>query len=90
MPVPVHHLTPTELRIFEVLHSAPAHEDIAASLFITTRTVKFHLANLRQKLGGLTHLQLCLLAALHHRGLPALCDSCASGFTDGSVVARSA
>lgn len=90
MTVPVAHLTPTELRIFEGLHSAPAHEDIAASLFITTRTVKFHLANLRQKSGGLSHLQLCLLSALHHRGIPALCEPCASEFTDGPFVARSA
>ncbi|MBT2397061.1 LuxR C-terminal-related transcriptional regulator [Streptomyces sp. ISL-100] len=69
-----------EKQVFTALHSAPSNEEIAADLNISTRTVKFHIANIRAKLGGLTRLRLCLLSALHHRGLPALCTSCAQTF----------
>ncbi|WP_406453519.1 helix-turn-helix transcriptional regulator [Streptomyces sp. NBC_00876] len=75
-PAPLRRLTPTEEQLFATLHNAPSNEEVAAHLHVTPRTVKFHIANIRSKLGGMTRLRLCLLSALHHRGLLSLCDAC--------------
>ncbi|WP_244318313.1 helix-turn-helix domain-containing protein [Streptomyces brevispora] len=71
-----------EEQIFTTLHSAPSNEEIAAHLHVSPRTVKFHLANIRAKLDGITRLRLCLLSALHHRGLLSLCRACAPAFPE--------
>ncbi|MFI7388356.1 helix-turn-helix transcriptional regulator [Streptomyces sp. NPDC049813] len=57
-------LTETEERILGLLRGGPTNAEIATCLGITTRTVKFHVANLRVKHCGLSRLQLCLLATL--------------------------
>ncbi|MFG2598173.1 helix-turn-helix transcriptional regulator [Streptomyces sp. NPDC048462] len=80
VPPPHRRLTATEEQIFAALHSAPSNEEIAACLHISPRTVKFHLGNIRAKLDGISRLRLCLLSALHHRGLRSLCQSCAPVF----------
>ncbi|THA72809.1 hypothetical protein E6P78_01325 [Streptomyces sp. A0958] len=69
-------LTPTEKQFFMTLHSAPSNEEVAACMHVAPRTAKFHIANIRSKLGGMSRLRLCLLSALHHRGLLSLCASC--------------
>ncbi|MEU0396335.1 LuxR C-terminal-related transcriptional regulator [Streptomyces sp. NPDC006208] len=56
--------TGQEVMLFARLHTAPSNEELAASLHISVRTVKFHVANMRRKLGDVSRLQLCLLAAL--------------------------
>ncbi|WP_353962447.1 MULTISPECIES: helix-turn-helix transcriptional regulator [unclassified Streptomyces] len=80
-PRSLRRLTPTEEQLFVTLHSAPSNEEVAARLHVTPRTVKFHMANIRSKLGGMTRLRLCLLSALHHRGLLSLCGDCTLLFT---------
>lgn len=82
-------LTPTEKQLFATLHNAPSNEEVAACLHVTPRTAKFHIANIRTKLGGMSRLQLCLLSALHHRGLLSLCDSCMLLFTSWPAGAES-
>ncbi|MEU8627656.1 helix-turn-helix transcriptional regulator [Streptomyces sp. NPDC048669] len=67
-----------EEQLFATLHSAPSNEEIAARLHVSPRTVKFHLANIRAKLDGISRLRLCLLSALHRRGLRSLCRACAA------------
>lgn len=58
--------TDQEVTLFARLHDAPSNEELATSLHISVRTVKFHVANMRRKLGDVSRLQLCLLAALRH------------------------
>ncbi|MCP3822401.1 LuxR family transcriptional regulator [Streptomyces sp. A3M-1-3] len=60
----INDLTDQEAAVFALLHTAPSNEEIARDLHISERTVKFHIANLRKKLGEVSRLQLCLLAAL--------------------------
>ncbi|MFE0424306.1 response regulator transcription factor [Streptomyces sp. NPDC058953] len=57
--------TDQELTVFELLAHAPSNDEIAERLYISERTVKFHIANLRRKLGGVSRHQICLIAALH-------------------------
>ncbi|MDG9728120.1 helix-turn-helix domain-containing protein [Streptomyces sp. DH41] len=57
-------LTETEERVLDLLQGGPTNAEVATRLGITTRTVKFHVANLRMKHCGLSRLQLCLLATL--------------------------
>ncbi|MFE9855277.1 helix-turn-helix transcriptional regulator [Streptomyces sp. NPDC005780] len=57
-------LTETEEKILDLLRGGPTNAEIATHLGITTRTVKFHVSNLRVKHCGLSRLQLCLLATL--------------------------
>ncbi|MFJ3643636.1 helix-turn-helix transcriptional regulator [Streptomyces sp. NPDC090108] len=57
-------LTETEEKILDLLRGGPTNAEIAGRLGITTRTVKFHVSNLRVKYCGLSRLQLCLLATL--------------------------
>ncbi|MGW3656461.1 helix-turn-helix domain-containing protein [Streptomyces sp. NPDC005151] len=57
-------LTETEEKVLDLLRGGPTNAEIATHLGITTRTVKFHVSNLRVKHCGLSRLQLCLLATL--------------------------
>uniref|UniRef100_A0AAU2JNU0 Helix-turn-helix transcriptional regulator n=1 Tax=Streptomyces sp. NBC_00049 TaxID=2903617 RepID=A0AAU2JNU0_9ACTN len=59
-------LTDRELQIFNTMACGPSNEELSKSLGMTVRTVKFHLENIRGKLGGISRLQACLLA-MHHR-----------------------
>ncbi|MFG2673000.1 helix-turn-helix transcriptional regulator [Streptomyces sp. NPDC048445] len=86
VPPPLRPLTATEEQLFATLHSAPSNEEIAARLHISPRTVKFHLTNIRSKLDGMPRLRLCLLSALHRRGLLSLCSTCAPVFPEPSAV----
>jgi DNA-binding CsgD family transcriptional regulator len=57
-------LTEAEEKVLDLLRGGPTNAEIAIHLRITTRTVKFHVSNLRVKHCGLSRLQLCLLATL--------------------------
>lgn len=59
-------LTDRELQMFDEMACGPTNEQLSNDLGITIRTVKFHLDNIRLKLGGISRLQMCLLA-MHHR-----------------------
>ncbi|TPQ23805.1 LuxR C-terminal-related transcriptional regulator [Streptomyces sporangiiformans] len=61
-------LTDQESVVFALLHSAPSTLDISRELNISERTAKFHISNMRTKLGGISRLQLCLLSALSRLG----------------------
>lgn len=63
-------LTDRELEVFTEMAGGPTNQQLAHCLGMSIRTVKFHLENLRGKLGGLSRIQTCLLA-VHHR-----IDSC--------------
>ncbi|MFJ7626571.1 helix-turn-helix transcriptional regulator [Streptomyces sp. NPDC097595] len=79
-----------ERQVFAALHDGPSNEALAASLHITPRTAKFHIANLRPKLGGLSRLQLCLLAALEKLEIPAICLTCAHTLAKAPELTHSA
>ncbi|MEU6946019.1 helix-turn-helix transcriptional regulator [Streptomyces sp. NPDC046316] len=57
----LHTLTDREHQILAQLVSRPESDEVSRALGISVRTVKFHIANLRQKLGGLSRFQLCLV-----------------------------
>ncbi|MFD8207462.1 helix-turn-helix transcriptional regulator [Streptomyces sp. NPDC059695] len=57
-------LTAREHQILAQLVMASESEDVARRLGISVRTVKFHIANLRKKLGGLSRFQLCLVGVM--------------------------
>ncbi|MFI6000518.1 helix-turn-helix transcriptional regulator [Streptomyces sp. NPDC051366] len=59
-------LTDRELEMFKEMTCGPSNEELGKRLGMTVRTVKFHLENMRGKLGGLSRVQTCLLA-VHHR-----------------------
>ncbi|MFJ8012673.1 helix-turn-helix domain-containing protein [Streptomyces sp. NPDC096339] len=59
-------LTDREREVFGAMTYGPSNEELATSLGMAIRTVKFHLENLRGKLGGISRIQTCLLA-MHHR-----------------------
>ncbi|MFD7258552.1 response regulator transcription factor [Streptomyces sp. NPDC059874] len=59
-------LTDRELEVFNAMTCGPSNEELAKSLGMVIRTVKFHLENIRGKLGGISRIQTCLLA-VHHR-----------------------
>ncbi|MFD5146819.1 LuxR C-terminal-related transcriptional regulator [Streptomyces sp. NPDC058401] len=60
--------------------SGPTNGELAQSLCMSSRTVKFHLENIRGKLGGISRIQTCLLA-VHHSMARHADGPCAS--TDG-------
>ncbi|MEU9862927.1 helix-turn-helix transcriptional regulator [Streptomyces sp. NPDC047971] len=57
-------LTDREREVLSAMPGGESNTDLAARLGITERTVKFHVTNMREKLGGLSRLQLHLLALL--------------------------
>ncbi|MFE2555116.1 helix-turn-helix transcriptional regulator [Streptomyces sp. NPDC059352] len=87
---PLQHLTPMEQRVFTALRGGPSNEELALRLRVTPRTTKFHVTNLRTKLGGLSRLQLCLLATLTGMHIPALCPPCACAFAKSPGLTGSA
>lgn len=71
-------LTDRERQILGLLVFAEEYGELARSLGIAERTVKFHVANLRTKLGGLSRLQLCQVALLDLTGLPDTTEICSA------------
>ncbi|MGW1776668.1 response regulator transcription factor [Streptomyces sp. NPDC002104] len=61
-------LTERELQMFHAMAYGPSNDELAADLGMSVRAVKFHLENMRGKLGGISRVQTCLLAARHHMG----------------------
>lgn len=83
-------LTETEEKILDLLRGGPTNAEIATHLGITTRTVKFHVSNLRVKHLGLSRLQLCLLATLRRLGHSAVAAGTAVGPSEQRGTAGSA
>ncbi|MGW6979990.1 response regulator transcription factor [Streptomyces sp. NPDC054932] len=68
-PPPVHRpvdaqLTEQESAVFLCLATGASNRELAVELQLSVSTVKFHVVNIRAKLGGISRLQACLLAAL--------------------------
>ncbi|MFC9299517.1 helix-turn-helix transcriptional regulator [Streptomyces sp. NPDC057011] len=63
LPPPVQ-LTDQESAVFLCLATGASNAELAAELQLSVSTVKFHVVNIRAKLGGISRLQACLLAAL--------------------------
>ncbi|MEU9172088.1 helix-turn-helix transcriptional regulator [Streptomyces sp. NPDC048420] len=61
-------LTGREREIFDLLGRSQSTAEIAGRLGISARTVKFHIANIRTKLGGLSLHLLCAASYLHATG----------------------
>ncbi|MCX4527434.1 MULTISPECIES: response regulator transcription factor [unclassified Streptomyces] len=61
-------LTEQESAVFLCLATGASNAELAAELQLSVSTVKFHVGNIRAKLGGISRLQACLLAALAREG----------------------
>ncbi|MDA5280563.1 helix-turn-helix transcriptional regulator [Streptomyces sp. Isolate_45] len=61
-------LTDQESAVFLLLATGASNTELAAELQLSVSTVKFHVGNIRAKLGGVSRLQACLLAALARDG----------------------
>lgn len=57
-------LTEQESAVFLCLATGASNAELAVELRLSVSTVKFHVVNIRAKLGGISRLQACLLAAL--------------------------
>ncbi|MFD7627190.1 response regulator transcription factor [Streptomyces sp. NPDC059851] len=57
-------LTEQESAVFLCLATGASNAELAGELQLSVSTVKFHVQNIRTKLGGISRLQACLLAAL--------------------------
>ncbi|MFD7555988.1 MULTISPECIES: helix-turn-helix transcriptional regulator [unclassified Streptomyces] len=75
-------LTEQESAVFLWLATGASNAELADQLQLSVSTVKFHVGNIRAKLGGISRLQACLLAALAREGAsdPSLSDG---GAADG-------
>ncbi|MFD3873767.1 helix-turn-helix transcriptional regulator [Streptomyces sp. NPDC058623] len=67
-PAPRVRLTDQESTVFLLLATGASNAELAAELRLSVSTVKFHVGNIRAKLGGVSRLQVCLLAALARDG----------------------
>ncbi|MFF4455868.1 response regulator transcription factor [Streptomyces goshikiensis] len=61
-------LTEQESAVFLCLATGASNAELAGELQLSVSTVKFHVHNIRAKLGGISRLQACLLAALAREG----------------------
>ncbi|MGW0752019.1 response regulator transcription factor [Streptomyces sp. NPDC002587] len=66
--MPQAQLTEQESAVFLCLATGASNAELAAELQLSVSTVKFHVGNIRTKLGGISRLQACLLAALARQG----------------------
>ena len=57
-------LTPAERRVAELAVSGLSNRDIAARLFVTVKTVEFHLSRVYRKLGASARGELAALIAV--------------------------
>ncbi|MFD3802364.1 response regulator transcription factor [Streptomyces sp. NPDC058611] len=62
-------LTEQESAVFLCLATGASNAELAVGLRLSVSTVKFHVVNIRAKLGGISRLQACLLAALAREDL---------------------
>ncbi|MFJ7587093.1 helix-turn-helix transcriptional regulator [Streptomyces sp. NPDC097617] len=83
-------LTEQESAVFLCLATGASNRELAVELQLSVSTVKFHVVNIRAKLGGISRLQACLLAALAREDTrraagPAHCGR--TGLSDGGAAA---
>ncbi len=64
------HMTPRELDVLHLLSKGLSNKEIAGKLFITERTVKFHISSILQKLNAESRTEAVTKAA--HRGIISL------------------
>lgn len=74
-------LTRQESVVFMNLCTGASNSELAEKLSLSVGTVKFHVSNIREKLGGLSRLQVCLLSALAQTDSAELSD-------DGGAACR--
>ncbi|MFF0478366.1 response regulator transcription factor [Streptomyces sp. NPDC004284] len=79
-------LTDREIEVLSAMPGGESNTDLAERLGITERTVKFHVTNMREKLGGLSRAQLHLLALLTEAVWP--CRLCRHDGPDRSTELR--
>ncbi|MFE9931504.1 response regulator transcription factor [Streptomyces sp. NPDC005533] len=79
-------LTEQESAVFLCLATGASNRELAVELQLSVSTVKFHVVNIRAKLGGISRLQACLLAALAREDTRRAEVERLSG--DGGAVAR--
>jgi DNA-binding NarL/FixJ family response regulator len=65
-------LTPREMEVMDLLSKGLPNKEIAGRLYITERTVKFHVSSLLHKLGAANRTEAVTVAA--NRGLIQLTD----------------
>ncbi|WP_327263883.1 helix-turn-helix transcriptional regulator [Streptomyces sp. NBC_01232] len=83
-------LTEQESAVFLCLATGASNRELAVELQLSVSTVKFHVVNIRAKLGGISRLQACLLAALARedtRRASAAACCVQSGLSDGGGAA---
>jgi two-component system, NarL family, response regulator LiaR len=66
-PKPSHGLTPREMEVLGLVAQGKSNADIAVGLFVTTKTVKYHLTGIFSKLG--VHNRTEAAAFAHSHGL---------------------
>ncbi|MFI7354436.1 LuxR C-terminal-related transcriptional regulator [Streptomyces avidinii] len=83
-------LTEQESAVFLCLATGASNRELTVELQLSVSTVKFHVVNIRAKLGGISRLQACLLAALAREDTLRTAGSgpCArTGLSDGGGAA---
>ncbi|MER6256541.1 helix-turn-helix transcriptional regulator [Streptomyces sp. NPDC001584] len=83
-------LTEQESAVFLCLATGASNRELAVELQLSVSTVKFHVVNIRAKLGGISRLQACLLAALAREGTRRAEDTARcgeSGLSDDGAAA---
>ncbi|MYV76335.1 hypothetical protein GT352_20725 [Streptomyces sp. SID1046] len=84
-------MTEQESAVFLCLATGASNRELAVELQLSVSTVKFHVVNIRAKLGGISRLQACLLAALAREDTRRAADAVGScdriGLSDGGGAA---
>jgi len=65
-------LTPRECEVLRLLAEGLSNREISTRLFVTERTIKFHVSSILDKLGADNRTEAVTIAA--HRGLVRLTD----------------
>lgn len=63
VPRPLGRLTPQELAVARLVSEGRSNKEVAAELFVSVKTIEFHLGNVYAKLGVRTRTQLTRLLA---------------------------
>lgn len=74
----LHTLTAREHQILAQLVVSQESDEVSRALGISVRTVKFHVSNLRRKLGGLSRFQLCLAGVFDMMDLARSSEICSA------------
>jgi DNA-binding CsgD family transcriptional regulator len=82
-------LTRRQIQILEMLAEGASDAEVARALGVAERTLRWHLANVHERLGTRSRVQM-MAVALRRRLLPGLCPypgGCplCSGLADGEV-----